>query len=327
MRGPRKAAYSSIIVGALSACGPAPFDLISREGGPTVADLVVHIQCAIRDSVRKQKEQGIDVAWLKGYVGAANLTVDVVDVEGLNPSLSFIEPRVPVTTNLTLAVGGQLQGTQHRNFNYNFPILLDELTADTAPTKIKCSNPVDGHAQVAGAKEPVDGTGLRGDLGLLDVMNMGKTAIDNTRFTLDYSAISSMGVKYESFGSTIEFTILEGISGGPNWNLVHFKGPNGSPGLISVNRTAKDTLVISFAAPNPGTTPPPPPHGALLTGDQFKQLAQKEPAAAMLYQSLADFEARFTSQFVPSSSAAAYNAAQANNTRMILQNLFPQLSP
>jgi hypothetical protein len=52
-----------------------------------------------------------------------------------------------------------------------------------------------------------------------------------------------------TFTSTVDFSVVEGISGGPTWDLQHFKGPSsGSSGPLSLNRTAKDTMLIAFTA-------------------------------------------------------------------------------
>lgn len=50
------------------------------------------------------------------------------------------------------------------------------------------------------------------------------------------------------FGSTVDFNIVLGLSGGPNWTLTYFKGPAGSSGPLSFSRTYFDTLAIAFVA-------------------------------------------------------------------------------
>jgi hypothetical protein len=52
-----------------------------------------------------------------------------------------------------------------------------------------------------------------------------------------------------SFGvisTQIDFTIIEGINGGPTWTLVYFKGPSPSTGLFNFSRQVKDQLILTF---------------------------------------------------------------------------------
>jgi hypothetical protein len=51
-----------------------------------------------------------------------------------------------------------------------------------------------------------------------------------------------------TFSSKIDFSIVEGLNGGPEWTLVDFKGPaaGGSTPLLNLMRTALDTLTITF---------------------------------------------------------------------------------
>jgi hypothetical protein len=51
-----------------------------------------------------------------------------------------------------------------------------------------------------------------------------------------------------SFGSTIDFTLVYGLNGGPTWSFKKFKGPTGSGSLLTASRTTLDTLSITFVA-------------------------------------------------------------------------------
>jgi hypothetical protein len=52
-----------------------------------------------------------------------------------------------------------------------------------------------------------------------------------------------------SFGSLVDFTIVFGANGGPNWTFKRFKGPTGaSAPFLSATRTRIDSLAISFVA-------------------------------------------------------------------------------
>jgi hypothetical protein len=52
-----------------------------------------------------------------------------------------------------------------------------------------------------------------------------------------------------SFGSLVDFTLVYGANGGPNWTFKRFKGPaTGSTPLLSTTRTKTDSLAITFVA-------------------------------------------------------------------------------
>jgi hypothetical protein len=53
-----------------------------------------------------------------------------------------------------------------------------------------------------------------------------------------------------SFGSLIDFVLVYGINGGPNWTFQRFKGPasGGMTPLLSATRTKTDSLAITFVA-------------------------------------------------------------------------------
>lgn len=63
------------------------------------------------------------------------------------------------------------------------------------------------------------------------------------------TAASSSGASAStgtSFGSTVDFTVVYGLNGGPTWSLTHFKGPAGSASMFSIGRQVVDTLNIAF---------------------------------------------------------------------------------
>jgi hypothetical protein len=51
-----------------------------------------------------------------------------------------------------------------------------------------------------------------------------------------------------SFGSLVDFTLVYGLNGGPNWSFKRVKGPSGSTPLISLSRSHYDSLSITFVA-------------------------------------------------------------------------------
>jgi hypothetical protein len=108
-----------------------------------------------------------------------------------------------------------------------------------------------------------------------------------------------------SFGSTVDFTLIYGAGGGPNWTLEHFNGPysasSSSPssgGLLNYLWTNKDTIVLSFAQ-----VPPKNPNSPAY-------IVPSESAARGPESSISSPEIE-----------AAGQTAQQNVTRMILQRL------
>lgn len=61
---------------------------------------------------------------------------------------------------------------------------------------------------------------------------------------------SSSAAGGTSFGSLVDFTLVYGLNGGPNWSFSRFKGPaaGGSTPLLAATRTKTDSLAITFVA-------------------------------------------------------------------------------
>jgi uncharacterized membrane protein YgcG len=260
--------FFGIIVGGCTHTPTINNPLGSTPASPTVADLITHIQCEIwtiknaadtpADSDAKAK---LGRLTQYEYVAFATLTVDVTNLEGTSPSLSFITPYLTPMTNLTKSIGGQYSGTQHRNITESFTIsIYDDQSGAT-----KCADYSNkGHY-------------LYGDLELGTVIRAGLRNVDVADFVFgrpkntDNTKLSSIAAPV--FGSTVDFTIVYGINNvGPTWTITHFKGPGGggggggagggasgaggagggsggggSQGLLTLTHTEKDTLVISFA--------------------------------------------------------------------------------
>jgi hypothetical protein len=272
----------------------------SEPVGPRVSDIMNEVQCEILTSLYKSDPNHLnynaDLSPLQNgqYVASINLTLDVTDNQSLDPSLSYIDPFKTAGTNFTGSLVGQLNGQQHRNINLTFNLLFDRNT------------PTDALGQCMAASEK---SGLRGELGIEEIFTTG-LGYETDRIGqngLPYK-IPSIGVNVllggadpltgsaalaPNFGSTVDFTLIYGLSGGPNWTLKQFVGPSPSSGsLLSAMRTNKDTLIMSFARVSP--TAPPPANA--------NQLAEKATNDAAI--------------------RTAAQAAEDNITRMILQRLF-----
>jgi hypothetical protein len=252
--------------------------------GPTVDEVVTHIQCEIKELIQS-KDPRLNRLRNNIYVVNANLTLEVTDNQGVAPTLSFIHPLTSTATR-TEILGAQLTGQQHRTMNLAFTLDLDpdEINSDRAK---EC-----GHSGT--------GSGLRGRLGINEIVISGLNYVGSPDFIFPVpNPTDPQGKRLNSpaywpvFGTTIDFTLVYGVGGGPTWSLSHFKGPAGNSNLINFTRTDKDTLVLSFASAGPRK------RGAI---------------------------APFMRPQVPAGQAdieQAARAAQDNSTRMILQRLLP----
>jgi hypothetical protein len=221
---------------------------------PTVAQLVTHIQCEI---FRARKQSGLENLTKRKYVSFAQLTVDVTNFQRTAPQLDFIHRYMTAMTNLTYTLGGQFTGTQHRNITQSFTIDLTQAKpgSDELCTKGTESDLLSGELGLDAVIADGLHQSVSDDFAVYPTPNNKKTLLNPTNLPV--------------FGSTVDFTIVYGINNlGPTWTITHFKGPGGAgdgsggggsssgaggsgggsaQGLLTMNRTVKDTLVISFA--------------------------------------------------------------------------------
>jgi hypothetical protein len=209
----------------------APVGSAPDTQGPSVPQLVTHIQCEVRQAFKPLDER-------TSFIVAANLTLDVTNSQSFSPVLNVITPLNPATTNRTTILGGQLGATQHRTMNLVFTLILD---AKTQSLSHDCPSKAEG--------------GLGGSLDLKEVVDSGLDSIK--AFFLRQPADGNEVGNYKSasaipsFGSTIDFSITKAAGGGPQYNLARFKGPSGSGNLLNFQRINKDTLIIAFAKTGP----------------------------------------------------------------------------
>jgi hypothetical protein len=288
------AASGSMLLGCSTIPNYGPPSAAKVPGpAPKVSELVTHIQCELVEAL-KDPNPAFDRLRQDYYVVYASLTLDVTDSEGLNPSLSFINP------SLTSSINGQLDGTQHRNINQTFTLLLDK------PTEAKAARckPPDSSGRA----------GLAGELGLKQVLAAGLRLVSADDFVLtlpmsknEDGKASAPGISTSlipNFGATIDFTIVYGLGGGPTWTLTHFTGPGSSSvNLLSWSKTTKDTLIITFASAGPRK----PEAGVL--GANVRPRTASAPRAGVNGSLSRIEEAGF--------------AAQDSATRLILQRLLP----
>jgi hypothetical protein len=276
---------------AESSCATLPtFDstLSPQKIGPKVSDIIDDVQCEILSSVHNGKNDPSLFGDGAEYVANVNLTLDVTDDNGINSSLAYVLP-YGASTGFMGAITPQISGVQHRNFNETFTLVFSKNT----PINAMCN-------------DSDKGIGIKGNLGLAEIISTGlpystgykygsnypylAPAINVNTYLYGNDPLTNSSALVPAFGSTVDFTLVYGIGGAPNWTITHFSGPSPSGGgsLISLMRTSKDTLVVSFARVQPAN------------GQSGTEGSTRDEQVGL-----------------------AAKAAVDNSTRMILQSLFP----
>jgi hypothetical protein len=192
------------VVFALFGCSVAPLES-QLERGPTVKDVVNHINCELASIVNKDpgntdlsRKMNADPTLPSllyrltddHFVASVLMTLDALDTEGVNPSLNFIHPLYPGTSlstmyNVTLAVGGSLSGTQERNISLAYSVDLEQLQDKVGKdgrlvsyaVAHQCTGAIDELAEGGPGSSDVH-TGLGGDLGLTEIVVSGLRGLD-----------------------------------------------------------------------------------------------------------------------------------------------------
>lgn len=212
--------------------------------GPTVQDVVKHIQCEITNVLVKDKEDKVlrDLHTYR-FMTSAVLTLEVTGSQAFNPSVNQVEPYLRAGTSRIIALGGTYSGTQRRTITVSFLLDLDPAKAELAAAK-------------GGAcfEYNAEGNGITGTLGLREILLSGIMSTRGYFFptTPEYDSngkpIDAKSRPKPSFGSTVEFAIARTIGGGPNFTLTYFRAPAVSGNLLTAGKSNKDTLIIAFAA-------------------------------------------------------------------------------
>jgi hypothetical protein len=262
-----------VATGLLAGCaGQLP--RLADDGGdgalaPRVSHMVQQVQCEVIEAIGKGRDSGGPLAALGALTLAVgvDLTLDVTDRGSFNPTLGFIDPRADGVGNVTVGIGGQVGREQHRNIHVTFTVVAGPQAAS--------------EGRLRGCREMRTASGLRGKLGIEEIIGTGLPFVAGAplaanSFSPDHPyLLPAVGIgpakgapddpDPPTFGTTVEFTLVYGVSGGPTWTLTHFVGPG--VGLLEARRTAKDTLVLAFVAFK--SKMPAGPEGALpLEGDE-----------------------------------------------------------
>ncbi|MBB3464547.1 hypothetical protein [Rhizobium sp. BK377] len=178
------------------------------------------------------------------YVGEIELMIDAEQTAGSNPSLSF--PGLGSGSHpLTIGVDSGVSEKGHR--------------ANTTYHSVDFERLVEGTEQPAATppSQPCGrGTELQGPLGIKDNLQMGIVASSMNDISVWPKNASNPGVSKDvgvgsqytvgQIHAVIDFTTTTHISGGPNWELTHFIGPNGSEGLFNHKRQALNQVSFTF---------------------------------------------------------------------------------
>ena len=220
-------ALTLVVSGCHSISGLPSLVPLQGGSGPTVHDVVSTVACELASAMvtniaqpdqtmpddgsqaveaAKKTESDLQLLWSNlikyNYVAVVSLQLEVTNSEGLNPSLNFITPYIPVPTpgvtksvagtpfagNFTLALNGQLDASQDRLFVYTFNIdfarLFNSLKSVEEGKTIITSNTTgkpmiykkDGKVRL----DCQTGSGIYGDLGLDEVLHDGLLATQAT---------------------------------------------------------------------------------------------------------------------------------------------------
>jgi hypothetical protein len=188
-------------------------------------------------------------------------------------------------TNFTFGIGGQVTGTQDRTFTGSIPLDLAVIAHSTKNKDGWLSSPGKSNHPIFCGGEGKDGLEIKGNLGLAEIINDGLLLINTPSDFNVYqgnptaeqangqspppplpngggknpavvqplgtgaakgATASGGSTGSANFGSQVEFMLVLGINGGPNWTLTHYKGPGaGTASLLNFTRTTTNTLNFS----------------------------------------------------------------------------------
>jgi hypothetical protein len=202
-----------------------------------------------------------------------NLGHSIQSIEDSSNGITMPTSPTANTSNLTLAVGFQLTGLQDHNFIQTYIVdmhqlysAMYELDKNGDPIAAKPNGLLAECKGDDGDKSHGVHFGLKGDLEVEDTLKSGLEGLQAMPYTpatvgsapaskasqQSSSAAISQAAGAASFSEKIDFSLLWGVNGGPNWTLLKFKGPGGGSGtgaqLLNYSRQKQDTLISTFSA-------------------------------------------------------------------------------
>jgi len=168
------------------------------------------------------------------YDIAISFTLKAEATGGLTPTANFIHPFATEGTSRTGILGLEFSQTGSRSVTENFTI--DALQLYSADPKTADSE-TDGEARQFRAFCETAQAKVKGEFGVTQVID--------TALGRELPIKAALHDDDTGFGTTIEFSMKQGISAGPHWVRTHFTGPSDS-GLMKGARTDTNTLLIAI---------------------------------------------------------------------------------
>jgi hypothetical protein len=266
-------ALAVLIAISLSGCASAPRfskngaapvsgvlqDSVLHTDVPKVGDIVNEVQTEIHDALMKimhdktPSTQAIRNSFnTYGLAATISLTLEVTSNDGINPSLTYIDPlhpRAPAAgmatpaeqQKFTAAASGQLSQTSHRNIILTFDLLFDPRITKELGNSIPEQHTIFKEGLDL---EPVVSTGL-----LFSPTTPGDWPSPLQQSWLSVSAPTPQPVPppppppgspsltgqqnsnaRPTFSSEEDFTVVVALGVTPTWSLVHFMGPGSGGG-------------------------------------------------------------------------------------------------
>jgi hypothetical protein len=170
--------FAFLLAGCGFATPPIPYD------GIAISEIVQRISCEIAYAV--PDIQGPDPTgpfqWMKYWTARVDLTLQTTDAATANPQMVFTHPLTQTVVNrlsgspfqrsVTVAAGGELQGTAERQEVLSFTLSVDELRR--MRSSADCTLP--------------DQLGLLGHLGLQEWIEAALTPVASKQLTVGYHA-------------------------------------------------------------------------------------------------------------------------------------------
>jgi len=246
------------------------FDKAKQKGeeeGPKKSALLDEFHCELYNAIGGNDDRLVNRFNDVIYVISITYNLDVVGGGTLNPSLGFYDLLHTHTSFMPLFgafLGAQVSSQQHYSVQTNEVISTNKFLE---------------HYPKASPYPKVCGTEIGGSLELTSIISEDSLKnADKNEYGPDYNDISSVSdASYnklkppspqiaQQFGSLtaiLDFSLIKSVNGGPNWTLMHFRGPTAtsgsnnatqatsgtgtSQGLFNLNRTNKDTVTIAMA--------------------------------------------------------------------------------
>jgi hypothetical protein len=237
-----------ILATSLAGCSSMPpFDAPeSRNGPPTVSDVIAKIECEVAQARYAPENNNpeflaylhntLNLADFSQWAASVTLSLTVNDTEGLTPTggltLTYLDPLSIPGTTFAFGASPQLYQTRQRIFTQTYTLDMTSL-------------PTNACEKFEGKFPKIN---LAGDLGLRDQIYMGLHAFrrdDASDYsTGDTTNPASIGGIPDNFGATASFDVFKGLTNvGPTWTLTRFMGPVGGLGY---QRDDLDKMAITF---------------------------------------------------------------------------------